>query len=1133
MSEIDGYSLLSARLIFVTPPNQGDIIDVSYERNDEYLDAVNRIQKYYFPQSGMIGKELPQLMTGIDYGGIEISGTTFEVTGGWDALPWFTDSWDSVESLSDFYYVADGSTAQVELPAARPVGQMVSIYIQRNIIERPANVDKLGEDDAPTYVFNQAITENRPIRIDDPNFGTSLSSNPNALMPTFIGDGINKIVDFFNDAIGGPYVIVNAGDTLIFRPFESDGAAIINDPNIIDTELSGGSLNSNSQGVYKAPNVVDGAYSTAAGITAEEIVVEGGKFISPDTVPAPEENIPGQVLDSVSIKVYHTRPQGAAPIQNKIYVTDGVQRFFDIGLSVFEFNSVLVYIDKIKVEQGFEINFVENQIEFAVAPANSKIVEIISIGIGGVSLLDYQEFVADGETNLFLTSALFSQTRSIVVTVDGVEIVSEPLNSSDFTDIQGRVIIQLGITPSFRQVVKIVCLGDGFDADDTIIPLIRVNDQQWTVTKISNIDIHRQSSDSTLLDGSVLANVDLLELDGRYKLLQINDGGENYISIPDTFYFPDGIITNFSYGRAIGSERSLVVYVNNERQTLNEDYTVNLTSDEIVFSSAPAADSSIRINELLIIYGSDINKESDLIVEVTSVNSNITRNNFIETLDLLDEGFGILDSDKFVNLQRANLLSAVILDLDSVQLKGPDTIRIEYDGANNVIDIGTDPEVSSGTITFNDVFVYINNVLQPAITVYTFASAAKQITVNPSFLNIGDEIKIITTVESDYLIESDNKLILSNSIINLLVENSKIDLKSFSEYPSFDLISDQYAGGQLTFKLKRPPVNSSYVWVYKNGLRLTKDLDYLVEVEKALVVFNDITLPTDEIKIIEFGNELWTFPNGFEIFKDMLNVNHYKRFSDNAVYLTQNLNYYDQEIFVNDTSSLSTPNPLRNLPGVVVINKERIEYFQKTNNSLRQLRRGSLGTAIAEVHLKNSKLADVSNGESLPYKDAQERYDFVSDGSSTLIGPLDFTPSLADETLSFRFDWRNTWYRGIDPLTGDPLIPLVYGPCDEIEVFVGGKRLRKDPITVFDENFGFVNNINQTQIEAEFSVDGDSPYVRLTYPVQAGTRITIIRRTGNVWYDKGINAASAGKTLHKNDNSILNFILNKSTSIPE
>jgi hypothetical protein len=40
-------------------------------------------------------------------------------------------------------------------------------------------------------------------------------------------------------------------------------------------------------------------------------------------------------------------------------------------------------------------------------------------GIGGIGILDYQEFVADGATTLFLTNANYDSTSSIFVTVNG------------------------------------------------------------------------------------------------------------------------------------------------------------------------------------------------------------------------------------------------------------------------------------------------------------------------------------------------------------------------------------------------------------------------------------------------------------------------------------------------------------------------------------------------------------------------------------------------------------------------------------------------------------------------------------------------------------------------------------------
>jgi hypothetical protein len=380
-------------------------LEIVYDINDEFLDSVNRIQKYYSPGSGMTGKELPQLMTGIDFGGVQIQGTTFDVTGGWDALPWFTDSWDSVESSGDFYYVATEAVAAIELPTVPPAGQQLSIYIKRNSSISQFNIDTLNDPAVnPVFVVNPLTEDDRPIRIDSVNYPST------GIMPTFVGDGSTKIVEFVNPLTDLPYINIASGDTLIFRTFESDGAVTINDTNILDTQLSGGSLAS-----------MAGAYSTATGFSAEDIVISGGKFTEPDHVPATEENVPGQVLESVSIKVYHTRPQAAAPLQNKVYVANGVDRIFNIGLDVFDNRSVMVYVDKNKIEQGYTIDFALNRIEFEQPLLVGQILEIISIGIGGINLLDYQEFIADGETDLFLTNAVYNQTTSIIVTVNGEE----------------------------------------------------------------------------------------------------------------------------------------------------------------------------------------------------------------------------------------------------------------------------------------------------------------------------------------------------------------------------------------------------------------------------------------------------------------------------------------------------------------------------------------------------------------------------------------------------------------------------------------------------------------------------------------------------------------------------------------
>lgn len=953
-SSTDEYTLLRGKLILVALPTAGDVIAITYEKSDEILDAVDRINKHYNPTAGMLGKEVNQLMTGIDFGGVQIQGTTFDVSGGWDALPWFTDTWDSVESSSDYYYVTDGSTTSITLPSIPVAGQAINIYIKHQggalidrVLTRDSNLERLIDN----LQFTEVVEDPVPVRLDDQYFGVdnNLITNANAVMPTFIGDGVTAVVEI------GDYINTVAGDTLIFRPSDSDGTVTISDINIIDTKLSGGSLSN-----------IDQIYQTAAGTYAEDIVVDGSKFISPDQVPAPEENVPGQVLDSVSIKVFHTVNSGAAPLNSTITKADGSTVRFDIGLIIEESNSVLVYADKIKcsedaetIELRYSIDYITNEVVFYQAPGKDSIIEVLSVGLGGVELLDYQEFQADGDTMLFLTRANFADTQSVLVTVDGVEETVLFINSSDVVDVPGKTLIEFAVKPRNRQIVKIVCLGSAG------LPLVRVNKQ--------------------------------------------------------TFVY-DGTTISF-------------------------------------------------------------------------------------------------ELDSFVNLQQSSAVGAMLVEVNGKQLTGVDTTVVQYDGSNNEFVILTDPSEPFNTATDENIKVFVNNEVVSYLN-YVYNGTANTIAVSPNVLTVGDEIKVEVDLRSQYIV-TDSTITLTNYLLSDssidLAELDEITVTWFSQYPSMSVISDQYTGGKAYYALPREPLSASYVWVYKNGNRLTQDVDYEVSVPRNNVYLKDLSIPSDEIKIVQFGNEIRQKPMGFEIFKDMLNVYHFKRFGmDKNVVLSKDLTYYDQEISVTDTTALFEPIKSRNIPGIVYINGERIEYFNKTATTLSQLRRGSSGTPIATVHSAGKEVVDVSKSESLPYNETQERIDFVSDGSSSIIGPLNFVP-----TASSRTNWtRDT-------------IPVTYSPCDEIEVFVGGKRLRKDPVDIYTEAKGITSPAADEVHEAEFSVDGITPYIRLTNTATAGSRITIIRRVGKTWYDQGATTASAGLTLTKNSSPVLSFVTKKSTELPE
>lgn len=961
-SSIDGYTILKGKIIFNIAPTAGDTIEIVYEKNDELLDSVSRIQKYYEPVSGMKGKELNQLMTGIDFGGVQIQGTTFDVTGGWDALPWFTDNWDSVEGSADYYVVVDlptvdGSTNSedyvVTLPFVPADGQQITVYLKRIVNPIVQDIATLGPDNAPVVQFTEGSSGVTTVRIDDPNYtdawDSSIVTNPNAQMPTIIGDGSTRIIAI------GKYIQLQDGDILIFRPIESDGSVTITDTNLLDTQLSGGTLASMS-----------GAYLTATGATAEEISITGGKFIEPDHVPAPEENIPGQVLEGVSIKVYQSAISGAAPLQSKIKKSNGTDFNYPIGQTVIENRSVLVYVNKVKKELGVDYTLdLENyNVEFTTPPASNAIVEILSIGIGGLELLDYQEFTADGETNLFLTAANYNDTSNIFVTLNGEYIDVGFKNSTEVISTTEKTLVEFPFIPASGDVIKIISLKASLDVDSTQLAVIRINKQ--------------------------------------------------------TFEFE-------------GSTRSF-------------------------------------------------------------------------------------DISNFVQLTRGSAVSSMIVEVNGQTLQGVDTTYFEYDGIQNQFVLGADPEEPAGSILPENIKVFINDQLKTFIQDYVYDGTTKVLTIGSELLTKGDIIKIENNVKSDFRIEGSNLVIDNDVVLTSFNEtdNDIIEITWFSEYPSMGIVSDEYTGGKVNYKLSNIPLSVSYVWVYKNGIRLTQDVDYSVSLPRGVVYLTELSTQNDKIKIVQFGSNIYRLPSAYEIHKDMLNFYHFKRFSKGEIRLTKALNYFDTTIEVNDASTLTDPILSRNIPGVVYINGEKIEYMNKSGNVLSQLRRGCFGTSIGELYEIGSDVVDVGSKETIPYNESQEREDFVSDGSTLLIGPLTFVPVQGT---------RNNWYRDS--------IPEIYGPCDQIEVFAAGRRLRKDPTDVYQESNGATSPSADIKIEAEFSVDGVTSYIRLTEPIPAGTRITVIKRIGKTWYDRGESSASSGITLLKNNTAIAKFIAQKTTSLPE
>jgi len=213
----------------------------------------------------------------------------------------------------------------------------------------------------------------------------------------------------------------------------------------------------------------------------------------------------------------------------------------------------------------------------------------------------------------------------------------------------------------------------------------------------------------------------------------------------------------------------------------------------------------------------------------------------------------------------------------------------------------------------------------------------------------------------------------------------------------------------------------------------------------------------------------------------MLNRTHYKRLDNNGTYaLTNDLNWYDKTITLDGGETITAPTEDKKYPGIIWINGERIEYFVKEGNVLKQLRRGTLGTSVSEYIPAGSTVIDQNKHVTVPYMDEYISKAFDTDG----------------ETNSFTLDFD-------------------VNSEHEIEVFLAGRRLRKGELQMFDPNLAQDSPIGDAVLPPEFTVAGS--IVTLTTIPEENQKVIVVKKVGKIWNE-------IGKSLADSDTDIAKFL---------
>ena len=1075
-----GYTRYVGVVEFTTAPALNATIQVDYYRNASMLSAADRISYLYNPESNMPGiptkpdgtKDLSQVMDGVDYGGVQIDTIDFGNTRGFDTQAFGSQAFDTFdENFDDEIFVLDGSTNVIDL--AEPLQANVTYNVYFKSIAAPAN--------------------EKPVRIDSDSYPTFNEKLPYAVITPLQGDDIttsivlSDILEKYNELDDKPYTANQAGDTIIIRKTTSDGSTSP-DYTTFDVELTGGNFE----------------YTTAKGIESGDITVDGDGFVTPTTSKGPEEQVPGQVVDTLDIQVYNRVSSGQGAITVHNYITDDQTVQWDINALPQSQNSVIVNLDGVILDSAqYSIDWSTQKLSLddsAILTPN-KILTIILIDNNGTDIVDSDRLVVSESKTVYTTNLKYSSNYSLFVTINGIVVPGTITDSNDF------VGIELTSKPIVGDII-----------DYTVYNSTDANFSQLVVDETFVADGYKiwhefdTASNSTPLPytreplaSNILVRVNDRVLNPGYRKRFVINAQREYTI--DKWQFGN---TEKIY------QRDILVFINKVKLNSTE-WQYDPTTGNVVLQN-PTNDQIGQILEVYIIKNAEY---TFMETSVTFESSSWT--NDIEVGDQIQ--FSLNDDSTTVTAYLKSKPASITGNTVTLTLYG--FVRELVD----MISFGDDTNIIDVVASYGDDSTYIDTKIT-------------QVEYNDS-----NTLTFVTAPENS----ADVKVYtFSNHDVNEFERSSYNVVYSTNNAPEgSDFYIDKNLLTKGIIKLSKTAISSNYVWVTKNGKLLSPEIDYTLIDNNNSVKLNRRVAKSSKIEVIQFAAPVSSTKYGFRIFKDILNRYHFKRLNQEREYtLNQPLRYYDTNIVLDDASGISVPDLKKRQPGIIWINGERIEYYALEGNLLRQLRRGTLGTGTKEEYPAGTLVQGQGPEETVPYKENTVVTDLTefADGSTKEI-------LLGFDVFASAYSYAEKI--GISTLTDAEYETFVNGiAASMIDVFVGGKRLRKDtPLEPTNKNkdtnyYKFNATIDQDSPDAdeiiapEYTVENimidqqSRTLLKLNVQDQLhidgtpllGENLKVVTKTGQLWND--IVDGTATLSMSESTNDIARFIRDKTISLP-
>jgi hypothetical protein len=1118
----DTYTALEGSIVFYDAPSVGASVFITYDKNINLYSAADRINYAYNPISGQIGKDLGQLITGIDYGGVSITSIDFDVSGGWDVIPWDAASWDNVlDTNNDVAFISSDPIPDIKAHEL-VIGRKYKIQTLGN-----TNWTALGVIGTPAINVEFIATSVAPV--PSSAFDITQEGKVYDMMRTFVlpyTPEDQEVINVYIERRETTKKTVTQQlpiNTLVI-PVNSINDIMIGDSIVIP--------------IYSLTNIIYSGRVMAINSDAfsKNVVITTA---IPFVVPLGSEI---QFSRTTTVRVddphydYSTILASTTAMMNS-FVGDGT-------------TNTIILPDSIELVSGELITFRKSTSDGAILPTDR-------------SLMD--SFLTGGDLS-------YSTARGITadeIVVDGDGLITPDTSHGPEELVQGQVVDTLDINVYHAPTAggpNVHIQNFESDGSTTVYPLEYLPGTLDGLSVVINgifVEFDIDFTNKTVTLKNVPTN------HSKIVFISIDTAGYDILDMDD--FVGDGstkeFLTSVRYGTGDFTVFVTVNGIVRSVTTTASDDTYQAVDNIVVqFDVVPASGSAIKI---MVFRGS--------IVKYSRVDS---------------QYFDIISTQNTYKLDNppANIgpSSAMVLVLaDNEFLRAPDYSFYTYDGSTLALG---EEKYHLNSLKNSEIEVYKNGILMIVGREYTVDSTQNTVNIVPGFAQYGDEITVEILKNNDFYVR-DGNIILStryrfdnknklkvttfaNHDIDKIRRNDSIFYFDFgyddTSYDSiiYDKITSAINNSGI-FNIPRTISDTSGLFVSFDRKFLSPNVDYKVLENKRQirVLIPDILGNFDYIEIITTNDKTIKPSYGFKVFKDMLNRFHYKVLDKKTTTeLASDLRYFDTRIELKDASTLENPG-VSKLPGVVEINGERIEYFVKDGNFLRQIRRGTLGTGVKQTIKSGTKVIEMGQRNTIPYADTENKKTFYSDGV-TAIYNIDILPTISNQNAGKFIIGRTykivslgsasnptnfTSIGSVDNNIGTLFVATgvgygtgiasmnfdsTYGQCDTLEVFVGGKRLRKMPIQVYDPAIAqdSYNGVGDKWIPAEFSVDGvnnsgiitGSRSVKLTTVPAAGERIMIIYKQGTVWHHPEERVQ-----LRFSDTDVARFVTSRSVDLPK